>query len=182
MPILQRLSLLIRTPAVARLALLVSVALLGGVIAYWTIQFSAPRVAARPAVVIPSTADAARAVVSRHLFGKVERTAIASAAAPFAESTAVQVLGVASSGPSGGGFAVISLDGKAPISVIDGQEFAPGHRLTKVTAKGIEYERGGIAYHAPLRTKPATKSNSPAPPAAVLPPSVTMPVTPAPAS
>ena len=71
------------------------------------------------------------------------------------------MLGVASSGPAGGGFAIISVDGKPPVPAVDGQEFAPGLRLKRVTATGIEYERAGVPLYAGLQRKAPNEASPP---------------------
>jgi hypothetical protein len=73
------------------------------------------------------------------------------------------VLGVASSGPSGGGFAIVSVNGQSPVPAVEGREFSPGMRLNKVTASGIEYEWGGVLHRADL---PEKNPASPVDPAA----------------
>lgn len=82
------------------------------------------------------------------------------AGAAVAATGAVRVLGVASSGPSGGGFAIVSVNGQSPVAAVEGREFAPGMRLNKVTASGIEYEWGGVLHRANLPEKnPASPVN-----------------------
>jgi len=151
------------------------------VLGYWSIRFAMPRGEARPPLTLPKPAEAAQAITSRHLFGRTDK-----AAATSGDSGAVRVLGVASSESSGDAFAIVSVDGKPPIPAIEGQEFGPGLRLTRVTSTGIEYQRGGVLQRAPLQEKRiAVPSPLPVPPVPVtnLPPpspSVNVPVIPAP--
>lgn len=129
------------------------------VFAHWAVRLVAPRATPRPPVALPTPADAAQAIVSRHLFGLVAPAMPGATAAPGA----VRVLGVASSGPSGGGFAIVSINGQSPVPAVEGQEFSPGMRLKKVTAAGIEYEQGGVIQRATLQEKnparPAVSGN-----------------------
>lgn len=164
-------------------AYVAAAALWVGVIAYWSIHFMAPPGSARPVVSLPTPEEAARTVVARHLFGRTEKIQSTDAAPLAVDSGTLRVLGLASSDGSGKGFAIVSLNGKPPIPAIEGQEFAPGLRLLKVTSSGIEYERGGVIQRAVLSAKGATEKvpvgqaltiqniQSPAP-------SVTIPVTP----
>lgn len=170
-----------RVPAV--LAFVISVALLVWVIGYWGVRFVTPTGAARPALALPAPAAAAQAISTRHLFGLAD-----GESAPAAGSGSVRVLGVAATGGSGGAFAIVSVDGKAPVPAFEGQEFGSGLRLTRVTPAGIEYQRGGTTQRALL---PENRSGSSLPPPLAptagsdLPapaPSVNVPVTPAPAS
>ena len=157
MQIFHRFSRLISPRMVFLFALMASGLLMLLVGAHWASYYAAPRAASRPVMSVPSPLTAAQNVTSRHLFGQ-RNAAVAASAALAVDSAAVRVLGVASSGPSGGGFAIVSIDGKPPIPAVDGQEFSPGFRLKKVTANGIEYERGGILMRSALQEK---KSNNP---------------------
>lgn len=157
------------------------------VVGYWSVRFAVPRGEARPALALPKPAEAAQAITTRHLFGRGDK------AAASGDSGAVRVLGVASSDGAGGAFAIVSVDGKPPVPAIEGQEFAPGLRLTRVNSTGIEYQRGGILQHAPLQEKrtaapaplptPGSAANLPAPSPPVNVPVVpATPVAPVPAS
>jgi hypothetical protein len=153
------------------------------VIAYWVIQLSVPMSSGRPILTLPTPDEAARIIASRHLFGRAEKAQSPEGTLVAVDSGAVRVLGLASSDGSGKGFAIVSLNGKPPVPAIEGQEFAPGLRLLKVTRSGIEFERGGVVQSASLVTKepadklPGAQPRSPQglPSAA---PSATMPVTP----
>lgn len=134
-------------------ALFASSALLFLVLGHWVVQLAAPRIASRPPLTLPTPTDAAQAIVSRHLFGIADKPLAGAAGAAFAPLGVVRVLGVASSGRAGEGFAIVSINGQAPVPAIEGREFAPGARLTKVTASGIEYEFGGVLQRAALQEK-----------------------------
>lgn len=140
-------------------ALVASAVLLLSVLAHWGVKLAAPRIVPRPPMSLPTPTDAAQAIVSRHLFGLVAPAMPGATAAPGA----VRVLGVASSGPTGGGFAIVSINRQPPVPAVEGQEFAPGMRLKKVTAAGIEYEQGGVIQRATLQeknpAKPAVSGN-----------------------
>ena len=165
------------------LALVISGALMLWVIGYWSIRLVTPTGAARPPLALPTPAAAAQAISTRHLFGQGD-----GESAPVAGSGSVRVLGVAATSGSGGAFAIVSIDGKAPVPAFEGQEFGQGLRLIRVKPDGIEYQHGGTTQRALL---PENRSGSPAlPPLApaaggdlpASPPSVKVPVTPAPAS
>lgn len=154
---IRRLFLPTSSRVVFAVTLLASAVLLLLVIGYWGIQFAAPRSAPRPPTALPTPSDAAQAIASRHLFGLVDPAMPGGAGAVVAGAGAVRVLGVASSGPSGGGFAIVSINGQSPVAAVEGQEFAPGMRLNKVTASGIEYEWGGVLQRANLPEKNPAK-------------------------
>lgn len=155
MTIFRRLSPLISPRAVFVAALTASSVLLLLALGELVVLIATPRAAARPVLALPTPAEAAQAIGSRHLFGRVDSRALAGAAGQPADA-AIRVLGLASSGPRGGGFAILSVDGKPPVPVVDGQEFAPGLRLKRVTATGIEYERAGVALYAGLQRQTPT--------------------------
>jgi hypothetical protein len=138
---------------VVALGFVVAAALWVWVVVYWVIHFFVPASSGRPILSLPTPDEAARIIVSRHLFGRVEKAQAAEGAAVTVDSGTVRVLGLASSDGSGKGFAIVSLNGKPPVPAIEGQEFAPGLRLLKVTASGIEFERGGVVQSAALVTK-----------------------------
>lgn len=146
----------------ARFALLASLLVFAGVIAHWVVGLATPPSAARPAVSPLSAGEAARAVSSRHLFGVADKAAPVGNAAVTDEAGSVRLLGVASSGPQGGGFAIVSLDGKAAVAVVQGQEIAPGMRLEKVSASEIEYRRGGQLRRLALTERKPVGSSAPA--------------------
>ena len=139
---------------------LASGALLLLVLSYWAGQYFSPRVAARPLLSLPSPPEAAQTVKSRHLFGQSDPAEAAKIGQAVISST-VRVLGVASSGPSGSGFAIVSIDGKPPVPAVDGQEFAPGFQLVRVTKTGIEYHRNGVLQRAELQPKKMGSANAP---------------------
>lgn len=136
-------------------ALLASTGLLLLVLSHWGVHLAAPRSAPRPPLALPTPSDAAQAIASRHLFGLADKAVPGTGGAAMAALASVRVLGVASSGPSGRGFAIVSVNGQPPVPAIEGQEFAPGMRLNGVTASGIEYEHGGVLQRAALQEKNA---------------------------
>ena len=143
------------------LLILVGLTLMFYVIAYWFGQWLAPRSAARPPLSVPIPSDAAQSITSRHLLGLAPKVSPSAAGLPDAGS--LRVLGVASSGPSALGFAIVSVDGKSPVPAIEGQEFAPGLRLSSVSRDGITYERGGVLLRSALQqNKPTSAVNAPA--------------------
>ena len=121
-------------------------------ITHWSLHFLSPRGEARPVLSLPDPNSAAQKISSRHLFGKLDKSMIAPMTSP-AESNAIRVLGIASSGRSGNGFAILSIEGKPSIPAVEGLEFSPGYRLISVTTTGIEYERNGARHRANLHDK-----------------------------
>lgn len=154
---IRRLFLPTSSRVVFSIALLASAVLLLLVVGHWVVQFAAPRGAPRPPLALPTPSDAAQAIISRHLFGLVAPAMPGGVGVADAAAGAVRVLGVASSGSSGGGFAIVSINGQPPVPALEGKEFAPGMRLNKVTASGIEYERGGVLQSATLPEKNSAK-------------------------
>lgn len=160
MQIFRRLYPLVSPRAVFVVALCASCGLMALVLGALLIELATPRAAPRPPLALPTPAEAAQAITARHLFGRVDPAALAGGAGQPADAT-IRVLGVASSGPAGGGFAIISVDGKPPVPAVDGQEFAPGLRLKRVTATGIEYERAGVPLYAGLQRKAPNEASPP---------------------
>lgn len=137
-----------------RLAWAAALALLAAVSWRWAIEFALPRPTARPVGGLPTPAEAARAVSSRHLFGIADPKAEARPAAALAQvdSGAVRLLGVAAGG-DGGGFAIVSVEGRPATPAVAGQEFSPGLKLLAVRPNGIEYERSGLRYQVRMPEK-----------------------------
>jgi general secretion pathway protein C len=114
------------------LANFAALTLLGLVLAYWSWAWLAPSAAARaPAAVdLPVKTSAAGG-----LFGGAKQAAASAA-------SAVRLMGVvAASG--GGGHAVLRLDSKKTVAVLQGEEVEPGLRLAEVHADHIVLERNG---------------------------------------
>jgi general secretion pathway protein C len=120
----------------AFLATLAALALLGVVLAYWTWAWLAPPAAARA----PAAAEAAAAASSAGgLFGNAKQGP--GAAAPASGS--VRLMGVVAATAGRRGHAVLRLDAKKTLAVLQGEEIEPGLRLAEVHVDHIVLERNG---------------------------------------
>ena len=109
--------------------------LLGVVAAYWSWAFLAPA----PAPRAPPLADSAGSSSSaRGLFGIVKDGAAA------AGSSAVRLTGIVAASDGRLGHAVLRLDGKRTVAVLQGEDVEPGLRLAEVHADRIVLERNGV--------------------------------------
>ena len=104
------------------------------VAAYWTWVWLAPRPAATA-----QPADAGGSASAGVLFGNAtqERTA----AAPT--GIAIRLLGIVAATGGRRGYAVVELEPKQILAVHEGDDVAPGIRLTEVKADQITLERNG---------------------------------------
>lgn len=117
---------------------LAAVAALGLVLAYWTWVWFAPR--AEPRADVAAVQGGAVASASS-LFGKLPRNQ--NAAAPT--GIAIRLLGVVAASGGRRGYAVVQLDAKQILAVHEGQDIAPGVRLTQVLADHVVLDRGGVS-------------------------------------
>lgn len=116
----------------ALLANLAATALLGALLAYWSWVWFGPAPAPRApaALAAGGTAHAAGA-----LFGTAKQAASASGA--------IRLLGVVAASAEGRGHAVLRLDGKQTVAVLQGEDIGPGLRLAEVHADHVVLERNG---------------------------------------
>ncbi len=120
----------------ASLATLAALVLLGVVLAYWSWAWLAPP----PAPRAPAAAEAAgRASSADGLFGSVKPGPGAAAAA----SNAVRLMGIVAASAGRRGHAVLRLDAKKTVAVLQGEDVEPGLRLAEVHADYIILERNG---------------------------------------
>jgi general secretion pathway protein C len=120
----------------ASLANLAALALLGAVLAYWTWAWLAPRPAPRAPAAVETASNASSA---GGLFGNVKQGAGAAAAA----SGAVRLMGVVAASGGRRGHAVLRLDAKKTVAVLQGEDVEPGLRLAEVHVDHIVLERNG---------------------------------------
>jgi general secretion pathway protein C len=121
--------------AVVSLLTCAAFALLGLVLAYWTWVWIAPRPEPRtPAVVQTSPVEAASG-----LFGSGQR----NANGPIPAGTAVKLLGIMAGSGGRSGYALLRLDAKRTVAVLQGGEVEPGLRLAEVHVDHIVLERNG---------------------------------------
>jgi general secretion pathway protein C len=120
----------------ASLATLSALVLLGVVFAYWSWAWLAPA----PAPRAPAPVQAAgRASSAGGLFGNVKHGPGAAAAA----SSAVRLMGVVAASGDRPGHAVLRLDAKKTVAVLQGEDVEPGLRLAEVHTDHIVLERNG---------------------------------------
>ena len=119
----------------ASLATFAAVALLGAVLAYWSWVWFAPS----PAPRAPAAAGlASNASSAAGLFGNVKRGPGAAAA-----SGAIRLLGVVAASGDRLGQALLRLDAKKTVAVLQGEDVEPGLRLAEVHADHVILVRNG---------------------------------------
>ena len=118
----------------AFIATLAALTLLGGVLAYWTWAWLAPLPAPR-APAAPETLG--RASPAGGLFGAAGQSAIAA-------SSAIRLTGVFAASGGTSGRALLRLDGKKTLAVLQGEDVEPGLRLTEVHVDHVVLERNGV--------------------------------------
>jgi general secretion pathway protein C len=114
------------------LATLAALVLLAVVLAYWTWAWLAPPPAPRAPAAVQG---AYRASAAGSLFG---------AATQRAGSGAIRLMGVVAAAGEQRGQAVLQLDGKQSVAVLQGEEVAPGLRLAEVHVDHVVLERNGV--------------------------------------
>ena len=123
--------------AAVTLATIAALALLGLVAAYWTWIWLAPLPEPRaPAAADTGTAAAAAGA----LFGSMRR----DANSPAPTGIAIRLLGIVAATEGRRGYAVVQLEAKDILAVLEGEEVAPGIRLAEVGTTHVILERGGI--------------------------------------
>ena len=116
------------------LANLIAVGLLGVVLAYWSWVWLAPAAAARA----PAAADASGSASSAPgLFGSAKQGSGAAAAG------SIRLMGVVAASGTRRGHAVLRLDAKKTVAVLQGEEVEPGLRLVEIHVDHIVLERDG---------------------------------------
>ena len=118
----------------ASLATLAALALLGVVLAYWSWAWLAPR----PAPRAPAAEIAGRTSSAGGLFRSVKEGQGAAAA-----SGALRLLGIVAASGGHLGNAVLRLDAKKTVAVLQGEEVEPGLRLAEIHVDHIVLERNG---------------------------------------
>jgi len=149
---LNRTSMRLLTPAAYLLSGLVS----GGIVLYWFGALVSPVKSPRPFLPIATSAELARSVQSRHLFGVSDGSI--SKAGSDASVDGLRLQGVASDGVSGKSFAIISVAGKPPQTFVEGQELSPGIQLLRVMGAGVELSIGGVIHTLPIESRRTPRS------------------------
>ena len=115
----------------ASLATLAAASLLGVVLAYWSWAWLAPAPAPR-APAVPEAAVQTSSAAG--LFGSAQTVSSASA---------VRLTGVVAASGDRRGHAVLRLDGKKTVAILQGEDIEPGLRLAEVHPDRIVLERNG---------------------------------------
>jgi general secretion pathway protein C len=118
----------------ASLATFAALALLGVVLAYWGWEWLAPSP-------VPRAPAAIEVAVATSAAGALFRTMKEGAGA--AASGAVRLMGVVAASGSRPGHAVLRLDSKKTVAVLQGEDVEPGLRLAEVHVDHIVLERNG---------------------------------------
>jgi len=113
------------------LANLAAASLLGVVLAYWSWAWLAPAAAARAPLVGHTSPDSSSAA---GLFGKAQ---------PVSSASSVRLTGVVAASGGRRGHAVMRLDGKKSVAVVEGDEVEPGLRLAEIQVDHVVLERNG---------------------------------------
>jgi general secretion pathway protein C len=121
----------------AALANFGAAALLGALLAYWSWVWLGPPPAARAP---PASAPAAAAAAAAALFGAVKHGV---AAAGALGSSAIRLMGVVAASGERRGYAVLRLDGKHSVAILQGEDIEPGLRLAEVHVDHVVLERNG---------------------------------------
>jgi Type II secretion system protein C len=126
-------------------SMLIALALLASVLAYWGWRWFGPA----PVVLPPERADGdtVRRIADAHLFG----AAAPAAASPDAPATGeLRLLGVFAE-RDGKGYALFRAGSRGPLFVAAGDEVAPGVRLDAVRPQGVTLLQGGVRRDMTLR-------------------------------
>ena len=132
----------------ATLATLSALVLLGVVLAYWSWAWLAPAPVPRAPAAVEAASPASSA---GGLFGSVKRGPAAAAAT----SNAVHLLGVVAASGGRPGHAVLRLDAKKTVAVLQGEDVEPGLRLAEVHTDHVVLERNGAREKVALPEKSA---------------------------
>ena len=114
------------------LANLAAASLLGVVLAYWSWAWLAPAAAARAPLLTQAAPEGSSAA---GLFGRAQQASSAST---------VRLTGVVAASSGRRGHAVMRLDGKKTVAVVEGDEVEPGLRLAEIKIDHIVLERNGV--------------------------------------
>ncbi len=142
-------------------AMLVSLALLALVLAYWGWRWFGPA----PATIAstPPDGDYARRIGDARLFGVAPSNAAPGLVATTSGMGDLRLLGVIAQ-RDGKGYALLRSGARGPMLVAVGQDIASGVRLDAVRPDGITLVDSGVRRDIALRSAPATEK----PPAAVV--------------
>lgn len=130
--------------AVVSLLTFAALALLGLILAYWTWAWLASRPEPRAQAAMQTDGRGAASAAgptqaALALFGDAQRDRIGAAPA----ANALRLLGVVAASGTRPGYAVLRLDAKKTVAVLQGAEVEPGLRLVEVHVDHIVLERNG---------------------------------------
>jgi len=123
-----------QTAAVA-LATIAALAVLGLVAAYWTWAWLAPR----PELRTQAAAEDGGAPADA-LFGNAQQDQVGAAPTGMA----IRLIGIVAATEGRLGYAVVQLETKEILAVLEGEEVTPGVRLAQIEIDHVVLERGGI--------------------------------------
>ena len=138
--------------SLARACTFVLVIALAVTVTAWVLEFSARRTPSEPVRPViggdsaPRT-QAAEVAPIAYLFGAV----------PGADGADIKLIGVIAQGKQGKGVALLAVDGRPPLAVRAGDEFAAGVTLAEVRSSGVLVSRGGAIQEIRLPVKPAAE-------------------------
>ncbi|MEO8142639.1 MAG: type II secretion system protein N, partial [Betaproteobacteria bacterium] len=116
-----------------------ALALLGLVLAYWSWAWFAPRPEARvPSLMQDTGAAVAPSQSARGLFGDAGQNANAGAT-----TGSIKLLGIVAASGGRSGYAVLRLDARQTLAVLEGAEVESGLRLVEVHVDHVILERSG---------------------------------------
>ncbi len=144
---------------VAAGCLLVALALLAGVLAYWGWRWFGPA----PASIAPPAVegDFPRHIAAAHLFGNAAPHA--AAGEPVSSGAGeLRLLGVFAQ-RDGRGYALFRAGPRGPLLIAAGSDIAPGVRLESVQPEGVTLVDGGARRDVALRVAAADKASAPPP-------------------
>ena len=151
--------------ALVYLITLAAIALLGGVLLYWArlwfIPHPQPSLELGPHANVRANVDATEEVSTvSDLFGIAQREqpSIAVPAGPE-----IRLFGVVAASEGRRGYAILQVDGKETLAVLEGENIAPGLQLAEVHTEYIVLERDGMRETLALqRQNPPPDSTTPA--------------------
>jgi general secretion pathway protein C len=131
--------------SVVSLATLCALVLLAMMLAYWIWAWLGPR----PEPRAPAAAQAGGATLeaANGLFGNAQAKGLAASAG------STRLVGVVAATGSRPGYAVLRLDAKKSVAVLQGEEIEPGLKLLEVHADHVVLDRSGSREKLPLPEK-----------------------------
>jgi hypothetical protein len=136
--------------------MLVALALLASVLAYWGWRWFGPAPVALPPE--RTDGDAVRRIADAHLFGPAAPVAASTDSSPATAD--LRLLGVFAE-RDGKGYALFRAGSRGPLFVAAGSEVAPGMHLEAVRPQGVTLVQGGVRRDMALRQAGAAEKARP---------------------